>query len=76
MIIYDRNKSDANLFLVHVIFLFLEKKKNERFYLKSKKANLFVPPPFVDKLQSFSLSQSIYLINKTLITRVYYRESL
>jgi len=59
-----------------VIFLFLEKKKNERFYLKSKKANLFVPPPFVDKLQSFSLSQSIYLINKTLITRVYYRESL
>jgi len=76
MIIYDRNKSDANLFLLHVIFLFLEKKKNERFYLKSKKANLFVPPPFVDKLQSFSLSQSIYLINKTLITRVYYRESL
>jgi len=76
MIIYDRNKSDANLFLVHVIFLFLEKKKNERFYLKSKKANLFVPPPFVDKLQYFSLSQSIYLINKTLITRVYYRESL
>jgi len=70
MIIYDRNKSDANLFLVHVIFLFLEKKKNERFYLKSKKANLFVPPPFVDKLQSFSLSQSTYLINKTLITRV------
>jgi len=60
MIIYDRNKSDANLFLLHVIFLFLEKKKNERFYLKSKKANLFVPPPFVDKLQSF-LSLRAYI---------------